>query len=233
MREALEAAVQGRVPAAEAEKFVAEIVWRDFSTHLLHHFPFIESRAFRAEYDAMPWRDDPAALEAWRRGQTGYPLVDAGMRQLWATGWMHNRVRMVVASFLVKHLMIDWREGEAWFWDTLVDADLASNVQNWQWVAGSGADAAPYFRIFNPTAQGHKFDADGAYVRRWVPELRRLPAKWLQAPWTAPNEVLRDAGVRLGDTYPRPMVDHDVARARALDALKTASGRGDDHSDRD
>lgn len=233
VREVRAASSRGRVPVAEAEKFVAEIVWRDFSTHLLHHFPFIETRAFRPEYDAMPWRDDAAALEAWRRGQTGYPLVDAGMRQLWTTGWMHNRVRMVVASFLVKHLMIDWRDGEAWFWDTLVDADLASNVQNWQWVAGSGADAAPYFRIFNPTAQGQKFDADGAYVRRWVPELRRLPAKWLQAPWTAPNEVLRDAGVRLGDTYPRPMVDHDVARARALDALKTASGRGDDHSDRD
>ncbi|GAA0215451.1 deoxyribodipyrimidine photo-lyase [Brevundimonas nasdae] len=233
VREAREAAVQGRVPAAEAEKFVAEIVWRDFSTHLLHHFPFIESRAFRAEYDAMPWRDDPAALEAWRRGQTGYPLVDAGMRQLWATGWMHNRVRMVVASFLVKHLMIDWREGEAWFWDTLVDADLASNVQNWQWVAGSGADAAPYFRIFNPTAQGQKFDGDGAYVRRWVPELRHLPDKWIQAPWTAPTESLRDAGVRLGDTYPRPVVDHDVGRARALNALKAVSGRGDDHSDRD
>lgn len=233
VREVRAASSQGRVPDAEAEKFVAEIVWRDFSAHLLHHFPFIEIRAFRPEYDAMPWRDDAAALEAWRRGQTGYPLVDAGMRQLWTTGWMHNRVRMVVASFLVKHLMIDWRDGEAWFWDTLVDADLASNVQNWQWVAGSGADAAPYFRIFNPTAQGQKFDADGAYVRRWVPELRRLPAKWLQAPWTAPNEILRDAGVRLGDTYPRPAVDHDVARARALDALKTVSGRSDDHSDRD
>lgn len=233
VRDARAAAENGRVPAAEAEKFVAEIGWRDFSAHLLHHFPFIEAKAFRPEYDAMPWRDDPTALQGWQRGQTGYPLVDAGMRQLWATGWMHNRVRMVVASFLVKHLMIDWREGETWFWDTLVDADLASNVQNWQWVAGSGADAAPYFRIFNPTAQGQKFDGDGTYVRRWVPELRRLPNKWIQAPWTAPPEVLRDAGIRLGHDYPRPIVDHDEARARALGALKTVSGRGDDHSDRD
>ncbi|RYG16886.1 MAG: deoxyribodipyrimidine photo-lyase, partial [Caulobacteraceae bacterium] len=179
------------------------------------------------------WRDDPEGLEAWKRGRTGYPLVDAGMRQLWTTGWMHNRVRMVVASFLVKHLLIDWREGEAWFWDTLVDADLASNVQNWQWVAGSGADASPYFRIFNPIAQGEKFDAKGGYVRRWVPELRALPDRWLQAPWTAPAEVLRDAGVRLGKDYPHPILDHGQARARALDALKTVSGRGDDTTDRD
>ena len=173
----------------------------------------------------MPWRGDPEGLEAWKRGRTGYPLVDAGMRQLWTTGWMHNRVRMVVASFLVKHLLIDWREGEAWFWDTLVDADLASNVQNWQWVAGSGADAAPYFRIFNPITQGEKFDATGGYVRRWVPELRRLPDRWLPSPWTAPPEVLRDAGVRLGKDYPHPILDHAQARARALDALKTVTGR--------
>ena len=228
-----DAAAAGKVAAAEAEKFVAEIGWRDFSAHLLHHFPTMPERAFRPEYDAMPWRDDPKGLEAWKRGRTGYPLVDAGMRQLWATGWMHNRVRMVVASFLVKHLLIDWREGEAWFWDTLVDADLASNVQNWQWVAGSGADAAPYFRIFNPITQGEKFDAKGGYVRRWVPELRALPDRWLQAPWTAPPEVLRDAGVRLGKDYPHPILDHGQARARALDALKTVSGRGDDTTDRD
>ncbi|WP_426016818.1 cryptochrome/photolyase family protein [Brevundimonas sp. DWR2-3-1b1] len=230
---ARDAAAAGKVPAAEAEKFVAEIGWRDFSAHLLHHFPTMPDRAFRPEFDAMPWRDDPKGLEAWKRGRTGYPLVDAGMRQLWATGWMHNRVRMVVASFLVKHLLIDWREGEAWFWDTLVDADLASNVQNWQWVAGSGADAAPYFRIFNPIAQGEKFDAKGGYVRRWVPELRALPDRWLHAPWTAPVEVLRDAGVRLGKDYPHPILDHGQARARALDALKTVSGRGDDTTDRD
>jgi len=209
----------GHVPAAEAEKFVAEIGWREFSAHLLHAFPQITDTAFRPEYDAMPWRNDPAGLEAWRRGRTGYPVVDAGMRELWTTGFMHNRVRMIVASFLVKHLLIDWREGEAWFRDTLVDADLASNVQNWQWVAGSGADASPYFRIFNPVTQGRKFDADGRYVRRWVPELRRVPDRWLHAPWTAQPEVLRDAGVRLGSDYPRPIVDHDVARRRALDAL--------------
>lgn len=226
-RRARDAAEAGAVPSAEADKFVAELGWRDFSAHLLHHFPTITDRAFRPEYESMPWRDDPEGLEAWKRGRTGYPLVDAGMRQLWTTGWMHNRVRMVVASFLVKHLLIDWREGEAWFWETLVDADLASNVQNWQWVAGSGADAAPYFRIFNPITQGEKFDAEGGYVRRWVPELRRLPDRWLQSPWTAPPEVLRDAGVRLGKDYPHPILDHAQARARALDALKAVTGRDD------
>lgn len=219
------AAVEGRVASVQADKFVAKIGWREFSAHLLHHFPYMTERAFRPEFDAMPWRTDPERLQAWKRGRTGYPLVDAGMRELWATGWMHNRVRMVVASFLIKHLLIDWREGEAWFWDTLVDADLASNVQNWQWVAGSGADAAPYFRVFNPVAQGEKFDPVGRYVRRWVPELRALPDRWLHAPWTAPGAVLADAGISLGRDYPRPIVDHGDARARALEALKTVSGR--------
>ncbi|MDQ3126094.1 MAG: DNA photolyase family protein [Pseudomonadota bacterium] len=225
------AAADGRAPAAEAEKFVAEIGWREFSAHLLHAFPQIADRAFRPEYDAMPWRDDPDGLDAWQHGRTGYPIVDAGMRELWATGFMHNRVRMIVASFLIKHLLIDWREGEAWFRDTLVDADLASNVQNWQWVAGSGADASPYFRIFNPVTQGQKFDADGRYVRRWVPELRGVPDRWLHAPWTAPPEVLRAAGVRPGADYPGPIVDHDMARKRALEALGTVvagrAGQGD------
>ena len=220
---ARDAAAAGRVPAAEADKFISEIGWRDFSAQLLHAFPQMTDTAFRPEYDAMPWRNDPASLTAWQRGQTGYPVVDAGMREVWATGIMHNRVRMIVASFLIKHLLIDWREGERWFWDTLVDADLASNVQNWQWVAGSGADASPYFRIFNPITQGQKFDADGRYVRRWVPELRGVPDKWLHAPWTAPAEVLRDAGVRLGHDYPRPIVGHEAARARALEALKTVT----------
>lgn len=215
------AAADGRVPVAEVQKFVAEIGWREFSTHLLHAFPRMTDTAFRPEYDAMPWRDDPAGLKAWKRGRTGYPVVDAGMRELWSTGYMHNRVRMIVASFLVKHLLIDWRAGEAWFRDTLVDADLASNVQNWQWVAGSGADASPYFRIFNPIIQGRKFDADGRYVRRWVPELRGVPDRWLHAPWTAPPEVLREARVRLGGDYPRPIVDHEAARKRALEALAT------------
>ncbi|WP_291537394.1 deoxyribodipyrimidine photo-lyase [Brevundimonas sp.] len=230
---ARQGAAAGKVSSAEAEKFVAEIGWREFSAHLLHQFPYIVDRAFRPEYDSMPWRDDPRALQAWKNGRTGYPLVDAGMRQLWATGWMHNRVRMIAASFLVKHLLIDWREGEAWFWDTLVDADLASNVQNWQWIAGSGADASPYFRIFNPVAQGEKFDPKGGYVRRWVPELARVPDRWLHAPWTAPDEVLGEAGVRLGRDYPYPVVQHDKARARALEALKIVSGRRDDQSDRD
>ena len=225
------AATDGRVPPAEAEKFVAELGWRDFSAQLLHHFPQMTDTAFRPEYDRMPWRDDPAGLEAWRRGRTGYPIVDAGMRQLWATGWMHNRVRMIVASFLIKDLLIDWRAGEAWFWDTLVDADLASNVQNWQWVAGSGADASPWFRIFNPVTQGQKFDADGRYVRRWVPELARLPDRWLHAPWTAPTEVLRAAGVGLGRDYPEPVVDHAKARERALDALRSLDGNRPESGD--
>jgi deoxyribodipyrimidine photo-lyase len=229
VRRARSVAAEGRVPAAEAEKFVAEIGWREFSAHLLHHFPNMPHDAFRPEYDAFPWRDDEAGYQAWTRGMTGYPVVDAGMRQLWTAGWMHNRVRMIVASFLIKDLLVDWRRGEAWFWDTLVDADLASNVQNWQWVAGSGADAAPYFRIFNPVTQGQKFDGGGAYVRRWVPELKRLPDRWIHAPWTAPREVLDQAGVRLGDTYPRPIVDHGEARLRALEALKTVTGaRNDD-----
>jgi len=224
---AREAASDGRVPGAEAEKFVAEIGWREFSAHLLHHFPFITAKAFRPEYDTMPWRSDAEALKAWQTGQTGYPIVDAGMRQLWRTGYMHNRVRMVVASFLVKHLLIDWREGEAWFWDTLVDADLASNVQNWQWVAGSGADAAPYFRIFNPIAQGEKFDAEGRYVRKWVPEIARLPDKYIHSPWTAPREILAGSGLRLGHDYPRPIVDHVEGRTRALAALKAIETKSD------
>jgi deoxyribodipyrimidine photo-lyase len=215
------AATEGGVPAAEADKFVAQLGWRDFSAHLLHQFPAMADRAFRPEYDAMPWRDDPAGLAAWQTGRTGFPIVDAGMRQLWATGWMHNRVRMIVGSFLVKDLLIDWRAGEHWFWNTLVDADPGNNIQNWQWIAGSGADAAPYFRVFNPVTQGEKFDADGRYVRTWVPELRRLPDRWLHAPWTAPPEILRHAGVRLGHDYPRPLVDHAQARLRALEALRT------------
>jgi deoxyribodipyrimidine photo-lyase len=167
----------------------------------------------------MPWRDDPAALRAWRRGRTGIPIVDAGMRQLWHTGWMHNRVRMIVASFLAKHLLLPWRDGAAWFWDTLVDADLASNSAQWQWVAGCGADAAPYFRIFNPVLQGRKFDPEGTYVRRWVPELARLSAHDIQAPWEASDMVLRDAGVTLDGSYPRPLIDLAAGRVRALAAL--------------
>ena len=215
------AASDGKVPAKEAEKFASELAWREFSIQLLTAFPYIVDRAFRPDYDAMPWRDDEAGFRAWTKGRTGYPIVDAGMRQLWTSGWMHNRVRMIVASFLIKDLLIDWRKGEAWFWDTLVDADLGNNVQNWQWVAGSGADAAPYFRIYNPVSQGMRFDADGRYVRRWVPELADLPDRWIHQPWAAPKEVLDAAGVRLGETYPEPIVDHGEARVRALEALRS------------
>ncbi|WP_017925014.1 cryptochrome/photolyase family protein, partial [Burkholderia glumae] len=175
----------GAAVAADIEKFLSELGWREFNTSLLYHFPELPMRNYRDRFDAMPWRSDEAAFAAWCRGRTGYPLVDAGMRELWATGWMHNRVRMVTASFLIKHLLIDWRAGERWFWDTLVDADIANNSANWQWVAGSGADAAPYFRIFNPVMQGRKFDPDGAYVRRWVPELAGLPADAIHEPWRA------------------------------------------------
>ncbi|SON55104.1 Deoxyribodipyrimidine photo-lyase [Hartmannibacter diazotrophicus] len=209
-------------PASDSsvQKFLSEVGWREFSYNLLFHFPDLGRRNFQEKFDAFPWVSDDAALTAWKKGQTGYPIVDAGMRQLWQTGWMHNRVRMVVASFLVKHLLIDWREGEAWFWDTLVDADPANNTASWQWVAGSGADAAPYFRIFNPILQGEKFDGDGHYVRRYVPEIAGLPDKYLHKPWTAPTSVLKDACITLGKDYPKPIVDHDKARKRALAALE-------------
>ncbi|WP_396328721.1 cryptochrome/photolyase family protein [Burkholderia anthina] len=215
----------GAACAAGVEKFLSELGWREFSHVLLYYFPALATDNFRAQFDAMPWRDDPAALRAWQRGLTGYPFVDAGMRELWTTGWMHNRVRMVVASFLVKHLLIDWRAGERWFYDTLVDADAANNPANWQWVAGCGADAAPYFRIFNPVTQGRKFDSQGAYVRRWVPELAGLDAATIHAPWEASPEQLAAAGVRLDVDYPAPIVDHDGARHRALDALATLPKR--------
>jgi deoxyribodipyrimidine photo-lyase len=201
--------------------FLTELGWREFSYHLLYHFPQTPEEPLRSTFARFPWKSAPEALRAWQRGRTGYPIVDAGMRQLWHTGWMHNRVRMIVASFLVKDLMLPWQEGARWFWDTLVDADLASNTQGWQWVAGCGADAAPYFRIFNPTTQALKFDPEGAYVRRWVPELERLPGDWLQEPWAAPADILSRAGVRLGVDYPRPVVDHTLARAEALAALAT------------
>jgi deoxyribodipyrimidine photo-lyase len=203
-----------------AEAFLRQLGWREFSYYLLHHWPTFSTEPFRAEFAAFRWREDAAALKRWQQGNTGYPIVDAGMRQLWRTGWMHNRVRMVVASFLVKHLLIPWQDGARWFWDTLVDADLANNSASWQWVAGCGADAAPYFRIFNPILQGKKFDSRGAYVRRWVPELSNLPAKYVHEPWAAPAEILDTAGIQLGRDYPEPLVDHQAARERALDAYK-------------
>jgi deoxyribodipyrimidine photo-lyase len=220
--EALEVRAPGLAPSAE--KFLAELGWREFNYNILSLNPELATQNLKPAFDAFPWRRDPHQFDAWRRGLTGYPIVDAGMRQLWLTGWMHNRVRMIVASFLIKHLLIDWREGEAWFWDTLVDADPASNPGNWQWIAGSGADAAPFFRIFNPISQGEKFDPEGTYIRRFVPELSALPISSIHAPWTASPIELAAAGVRLGETYPAPIVDHAIARARALDgfnALRT------------
>ncbi|WP_024279416.1 deoxyribodipyrimidine photo-lyase [Xanthobacter sp. 126] len=217
VRHALDA---GEVPGSDAAKFEAELYWREFSYHLLAEEPDIARRNIQPSFDAFPWRECSGELKAWRRGLTGYPLVDAGMRQLWQTGWMHNRVRMVVASFLAKHLLIDWRAGEDWFWDTLVDADAANNAASWQWVAGSGLDAAPYFRIFNPVMQGEKFDPEGTYVRTYVPELKRLPAKLIHHPWTAPQDTLAAAGIRLGHTYPKPLVDHAAARDCALRAFE-------------
>ena len=213
----------GVFPAnAGVQKFLGEVGWREFAHHLLYHFPETPVKPLREEFAAFPWAGDPGGkkLKAWQRGLTGYPIVDAGMRQLWATGWMHNRVRMVVASFLVKHLRLSWTKGAEWFWDTLVDADLASNTLGWQWSAGCGADAAPYFRVFAPVLQGVKFDGGGEYVRRWVPELATLPDKFLHAPWEAPEEVLERAGVTLGENYPRPIVDHKTARDAALAAFK-------------
>ncbi|ESR23522.1 cryptochrome/photolyase family protein [Lutibaculum baratangense] len=209
-------AIDRHATGRNGEKFLSELAWRDFSYHLLDHSPDLGEANFNERFDAFPWDRNEKALEAWRTGRTGYPIVDAGMRQLWHQGWMHNRVRLIVGSFLVKDLMIDWRVGAAWFWDTLVDADPANNAASWQWVAGSGADAAPYFRIFNPVLQGERHDPEGDYVRRWVPELSRLPKRWIHKPWQAPEDVLAEAGVRLGDTYPRPVVDHSVARQRAL-----------------
>lgn len=203
----------------EDNQFLKEIVWREFAYHLLFHFPRTPNEPLREQYAKFPWQEDPEQLKAWQKGMTGYPIVDAGMRELWHTGWMHNRVRMIVASFLIKDLLIPWQRGAEWFWDTLVDADLASNTLNWQWNAGCGADAAPFFRIFNPVLQSKKFDTDGEYIYRWVPELAKLSAEWIHEPWAAPTEVLHKAGITLGETYPLPIVDHDEARQLALKAL--------------
>jgi deoxyribodipyrimidine photo-lyase len=202
-----------------ARPFFNEILWREFSLHLLWHRPEMTDEPLRPPFARFPYVPDPKLLRAWRRGRTGYPVVDAGMRQLWRFGWMHNRVRMIAASFLVKHLLQPWQDGAAWFWDTLVDADAGNNSVSWQWIAGSGLDSAPYFRVFNPVAQGEKFDPAGRYVRRFVPELARLPDRFIHRPWEAPDAVLRDAGVALGRDYPRPVVEHAAGRRRALDAF--------------
>ena len=203
------------------DKFLSEIGWREFCNHLVAQFPAMPDKAWNPKFEYFPWQSHQRNLSAWQQGNTGYPIIDAGMRELWQTGFMHNRVRMVVASFLTKHLLMHWRVGEQWFWDCLLDADLASNACSWQWVGGSGADASPYFRIFNPIAQGEKFDKAGMYTRRWVTELAELPDKYLYKPWEAPELTLKAAGVELGTTYPTPIVDHRTARESALEAYAT------------
>ena len=200
--------------------FKRELRWREFSYYLLYHWSTLPTKNLKPQFDTFPWQHRPKLLAQWQQGKTGYPIVDAGMRELWQTGFMHNRVRMITASFLVKNLLIDWREGAQWFWDCLVDADLASNSASWQWVAGCGTDASPYFRIFNPVTQGEKFDANGDYTKRYLPELQQLPAKYLYKPWEAPPEVLAAANVRLGDTYPIPVVDIKTSRLQALAAYE-------------
>ncbi|MGL5784142.1 MAG: cryptochrome/photolyase family protein [Alphaproteobacteria bacterium] len=219
--ETRKASLQTRSLRDGFETFLKELGWRDFSYHLLHQFPTLKTQPFRQKFEKFPWKENTAWLEKWQTGQTGYPLVDAGMRQLWKLGWMHNRVRMITASFLVKHLLIPWQQGEAWFWDTLVDADPASNPANWQWVAGCGADAAPYIRIFNPLSQGEKFDPEGRYIKTFVPELKDLPAPWVHRPFEAPSFLLAQSGIELGKTYPFPLVMHDKARQQALQFYQT------------
>jgi len=209
----------------DCETYLRELIWREFANHLLYHFPKTTDKPLREEFDQFPWSPNSKYFKAWRTGKTGYPIVDAGMRELWHTGWMHNRVRMVVASFLVKDLLIAWQNGARWFWDTLVDADLANNTLGWQWSAGCGADAAPYFRVFNPILQGEKFDPEGAYVRKWIPELNGLSNKWIHRPWCAPPLELAAAGVSLGVDYPNPIVEHAVARRRALEAFEKIKKR--------
>ena len=206
--------------AEKALPLLRQLGWRDFNMHLMQEFPDLSWRPMQAKFAAFPAKDDDSSLRAWTQGKTGYPIVDAGMRQLWQTGWMHNRVRMITASFLVKDLLVPWQRGEQWFWDTLVDASPAQNAGNWQWVAGCGADAAPFFRVFNPVLQGEKFDPDGRYVQQWLPELARLSALAVHRPWTASAAQLSKAGVILGKTYPHPLVDHGQTRRRALKAYE-------------
>jgi deoxyribodipyrimidine photo-lyase len=210
------AAGSGQAAETDTEAFLAELAWREFDWRLLAAQPDLARRNVQPQFDRFAWHGDERAFRTWARGRTGHPMVDAGMRELWATGFMHNRVRMIAASFLTKHLLVDWRRGEAWFWDTLVDADPANNPANWQWVAGCGADAAPFFRIFNPTLQGQKCDPDGAYVRRWLPELAKVPAEHVHQPWRAP---------RLAGDYPEPIVSHPAGRERALAAYAELRAR--------
>jgi deoxyribodipyrimidine photo-lyase len=207
----------------DSNHYLSELGWREFSYNLLYYFPQLPNKNLQTKFDRFPWRDNSEHLEKWQDGKTGYPIIDAGMRELWETGFMHNRLRMIAGSFLVKNLLIHWHYGKEWFWNCLVDADLASNSASWQWVAGCGADAAPYFRIFNPIAQGQKFDPSGEYTRKFVPELRKLPNKYLFTPWEAPTELLADSGIKLGKDYPYPIVDLKNSRELALDAYSSIS----------
>ena len=203
------------------DRFCCEMGWREFSYSLLYYNPELPHKNLQPKFDAFPWTENAEYLRAWQKGQTGVPMVDAGMRELWQTGYMHNRARMIAGSFLVKNLLLHWHHGERWFWDTLVDADLADNSANWQWIAGCGADAAPYFRIFNPVTQGQKFDPDGSYVRKYIPEIAALPDKYLFSPWEAPKFVLKEAGVKLETTYPKPVVNIKRSREAALEAFRS------------
>ena len=205
----------------DLDHFLSELGWREFSYNLLFHFPELPRENLQKKFDNFPWIENEILFDKWKKGLTGYPIVDAGMRELWQTGYMHNRVRMIVGSFLVKNLLLHWHKGEEWFWDCLIDADLASNSASWQWVAGSGADAAPYFRIFNPILQGKRFDPDGSYIKKFIPELEQLPSRYLFSPWEAPIEVLSEANIELGSDYPEPIVDLIKSRDRALEAFST------------
>ncbi len=216
---ALKQSALGASANTSIDTFLSELGWREFAHHLLYFHPQMPSKPLKASFEAFPWQANDALLTAWQRGQTGYPLVDAGMRELWSRGWMHNRVRMVVGSLLVKHFLQPWQAGEAWFWDTLIDADVASNAMGWQWISGCGADASPYFRVFNPIMQSQKFDCEGDYIRKWVPELAKLPTAHLHAPWELGKHELKSYGVVLGQSYPLPQVEHQLGRKRALAAL--------------
>ncbi len=209
--------VQSDDDPESVETYLQEIVWREFSYHLLHHYPETDHQPLKDKFEAFEWRNHATQLERWTRGETGYPIVDAGMRQLQEIGWMHNRVRMIAGSFLTKDLLLPWQEGAAWFWEHLVDADIANNTMGWQWAAGCGADAQPFFRMFNPVSQSERYDSSGEYIRRWVPELRDLPDDAIHAPWNAASSTLADADLTLGDDYPEPLVDHSKARERALE----------------
>ncbi|MBT1449667.1 DNA photolyase family protein [Glaciecola sp. XM2] len=221
---AIHDAFQGNVSGRGVDTYLSELGWREFSYYLLYHFDDFQTQNFNRKFDKFEWRKSPSDLKAWQKGKTGIPIVDAGMRELWQTGYMHNRVRMIVGSFLVKNLLIDWRDGERWFWDCLVDADSASNSAGWQWVAGTGADASPYFRVFNPVLQGEKFDKEGEYVKKYCPELSKMPKKYIHQPWAAPSDVLSQANITLGKEYPEPLVDLKASRLRALDAFNDIKG---------